>query len=159
MSTTDAEAQPETADALLARLRRLDRDGRIAIVIDPRHLDHIDSPVASEADGNIWVFGLILLAVAGGAWQGVPVGLAVAALGLLLYFTAGRAYKHRRIVRRVHETGLDSLETWRKVWRFPAYRLPLLRSRLGWRAPCRLQRTVHTSSSASIPGNISFPRS
>lgn len=119
MSPNDAEALPETADALLARLRRLDRDGRIEIVIDPRHLDHIDSPVASEADGNIWVYGLILLAVVVGGWKGVPAGLAVAAAGAVLYFTAGRAYKHRRIVRRVRESGLRSLETWRTLWRFP----------------------------------------
>jgi len=118
MSSTDAEASPETADQLLARLRLLDRDGRVEIVIDPRHLDHMDSPVASEADGNIWVYGLILLAVAAGGWKGVPVGLAVAALGAAVYFTAGRAYKHRRIVRRVRETGLESLATWRKLWRF-----------------------------------------
>ena len=119
MSPSDAEAPPETADALLARLRRLDRDGRIEIVIDPRQLDHIDSPVASEADGNIWVYGLILLAVLAGWWKGVPLGFAAAALGAVLYVTAGRAYRHRRIVRRVRARGLESLETWRKLWRFP----------------------------------------
>ncbi len=118
MSPSDAAAPPETADALLARLRRLDRDGRIEIVIDPRQLDHIDSPVASEADGNIWVYGLVLLVVLAGGWKGVPVGLAAAAVGIVLYFTAGRAYKHRRIVRRVRARGLESLETWRKLWRF-----------------------------------------
>jgi hypothetical protein len=118
MSATDGEAPPETAEALLARLRRLDRDGRIEIVIEPRHLDHIDSPVASEADGNIWVYGLILLAVLAGAWQGLLLGLAAAAAGAVLYFTAGRAYKHRRIERRVREKGLASLATWRRLWRF-----------------------------------------
>jgi hypothetical protein len=119
MSQSEAEAPPETADTLLARLRRLDRDGRIEIVIDPRQLDHIDSPVASEADGNIWVYGLILLAVLAGWWKGVPLGLAAAVLGAVLYGTAGRAYRHRRIVRRVRTRGLESLETWRKLWRFP----------------------------------------
>lgn len=118
MSPDDAEGPPETADALLARLRRLDRDGRIEIVIDPRHLDHIDSPVASEADGNIWIYGLILLAVVAGGWKGVVAGLAVGAAGVVLYLTVGRAYKHRRIVRRVRERGLESVETWRKLWRF-----------------------------------------
>lgn len=118
MNATDTETPPETAEALLAELRRLDRDGRIEILIEPSHLDHIDSPVASEADGNIWVYGLILLVVIAGAWKGLVVGLGAAAVGAALYFTAGRTYMHRRIERRVREKGLESLETWRRLWRF-----------------------------------------
>jgi hypothetical protein len=123
MSPSDAEASPETADGLLARLRRLDRDGRIEIVIDPRQLDHIDSPVASEADGNIWIYGSVAVAGALLIWRGVVPALVALAIGVALYLSVGRAYVHRRIERRVREKAMASAETWRQVWRFPGLTL------------------------------------
>lgn len=113
-----AAAPTESAESLLAALRRLDRDGRIEIRIDPRRLTHIDSPVASEAEGNIWVYGAIGLALAAWWWLGMLPGLVTLGVGLALYLTLGRAYLYRRIERRVHEKALLSLETWRTLWRF-----------------------------------------
>lgn len=111
-------APPESAETLLAALRRLDGEGRLEIRIEPRHLTHIDSPVASEADGNLWIYGFLILAVALGLWRGLVPGLAMLGLGIAVYLTAGRAYMHRRIERRVREKALASVETWRKLWRF-----------------------------------------
>lgn len=111
-------APPESAEAMLAALRRLDGEGRLEIRIDPRQLAHIDSPVASEADGNIWVYGGLALAATLFLWRGLIPGLAGLGLGVAVYFTLGRAYMHRRIERRVREKALVSLETWRKLWRF-----------------------------------------
>jgi hypothetical protein len=109
---------PETAEALLARLRQLDSEGRIAIAIEPRRLYHIDSPVASEVDANLWVYGLILLAALAWWWRGFALALPVALVGIALYLTLGRALMYRRIARRVREKGLANLETWRTLWRF-----------------------------------------
>ncbi len=113
-----AETGPETAEALLAALRRLDGEGRLVLRIDPAFLAHMDSPVASEADGNIWVYGFLAVAMALFLWRGVVPGLAALAAGLAVYFLLGRPYMHRRIERRVRERALGSLETWRKLWRF-----------------------------------------
>lgn len=117
------QAAPESAEALLASLRRLEREGRLELRIDPRPLGHIDSPVASEADGNIWVYGVVGLAGALLLWRGVVAALAVVAVGAVLYVTLGRAYVHRRIERRVREQALASPEAWRKLWRFPGLTL------------------------------------
>ncbi len=113
-----SETAPESAEALLAALRRLDAEGRLVLRIEPRRLTHIDSPVASEADGNIWVYGFLALAAALWLWRGAVPGLAALGAGLAVYATLGRAYMHRRIERRVRGTALGSLETWRKLWRF-----------------------------------------
>jgi len=113
-----AAAPTESAEMLLAALRRLDREGRVEIRIDARGLDHIDSPVASEADGNIWIYPAVALALLAWWWRGMLPGFATLAAGVALYLTLGRAYQRRRIERRVHEKALLSLETWRKLWRF-----------------------------------------
>jgi hypothetical protein len=113
-----SEATLETAETLLAALRRLDSEGKLEIRIEPRHLTHIDSPVASEADGNIWIYGFLALAVALTLWRGLIPGVAMLGLGIAVYLTFGRAYMHRRIERRVREKALISVEAWRKLWRF-----------------------------------------
>ena len=94
------ETPPETAAELLAALRRLAGERKIDIEVDPRRLNHIDSPVASEADGNIWVYGAVGLAALLLWWKGIVPAVAVVAVGALLYLTLGRAYVHRRIERR-----------------------------------------------------------
>lgn len=117
-----SEAPPEAAE-LLSVLRRLVGEGKIDIAVDPRRLNHIDSPVASEADGNIWVYGAVGIAALLLWWKGPVPAVAVLAVGALLYLTLGRAYIHRRIERRVREKALNDLEVWRKLWRFPGLRL------------------------------------
>jgi hypothetical protein len=113
-----SETPPEAAE-LLAALRRLAGERKIDIEVDPRRLNHIDSPVASEADGNIWVYAAVGLAALLLWWKGLVPAVAVLAVGALLYLTFGRAYIHRRIERRVREKALNDLEVWRKLWRFP----------------------------------------
>jgi hypothetical protein len=117
-----SETPPEAAE-LLAALRRLVVERKIDIEIDPRRLNHIDSPVASEADGNVWVYAAVAIAALLLWWKGPLPAVAVIAVGALLYLTLGRAYVHRRIERRVREKALNNLDVWRKLWRFPGLRL------------------------------------
>jgi hypothetical protein len=117
-----SETPPEAAE-LLASLRRLAGERKIDLDIDPRRLNHIDSPVASEADGNIWVYSAVGLAALLLWWKGIVPAVAVLAVGALVYVTLGRAYVHRRIERRVREKALNDLEIWRKLWRFPGLQL------------------------------------
>lgn len=108
----------QSAEMLLAALRRLEREGRLELRIDPRPLRHIDSPVASEADGNIWIYAALAIAGVLLLWRGLIAALAALVLGFALYFTVGRVYVNRRIERRVRDETLDSLDRWRKLWRF-----------------------------------------
>ena len=124
MATDDPPAAAaDSAESLLAALRRLDGEGRLEIRIEPRRLTHIDSPVASEADGNIWVYGGLVAAGGLWFWQGLTAGAAALAATLLVYVTLGRRYVHRRIERRVRQEALASVETWRRLWRFPGLTL------------------------------------
>ncbi len=79
-----------SADELFRDLRLLIERGDLRLELDLVRLDHIDSPVAVEADSNVWVYGLILVCVAafwqGGTWPGV----AAIGMSLLLYFTVAR---------------------------------------------------------------------
>jgi len=119
----DLSETPPEAGELLAALRRLTNERKVDIEVDPRRLNHIDSPVASEADGNIWVYGAVGIAALLLWWKGPVPAVAVVAVGALLYFTLGRAYIHHRIEQRVREKALQDLELWRKLWRFPGLRL------------------------------------
>jgi hypothetical protein len=109
---------PESAEALLALLRRFAVEGRVEILVDARPLNHIDSPVALESDGNRWAYAILVLTAALWWRQGPAAGLAGLGSGVLLYLTLGRVWLRRRIERRVREQALENLETWRRVWRF-----------------------------------------
>jgi hypothetical protein len=113
-----SSAPAASASELLAALRRLAAEGKVTMTIAPERLNHIDSPVAVEADGNIWAYAFLLAAALVGWRWGVIAGLMALALGVALYFTLGRAYVHRRIERRVRRDALQDLEKWRKLWRF-----------------------------------------
>jgi hypothetical protein len=118
----DALAAPpvtgESAGELLVALRRGVAEGRVELGVEPRRLNHIDSPVAFEADGNIWAYAALLIAgLLWWRWGMVP-GLAALAVGVVVYLTLGRAYMYRRIERRVRGAALEDLEKWRKLWRF-----------------------------------------
>lgn len=113
--TTPAQ---ESAAELLAALRQLAMAQEVEIRIEPKRLNHIDSPVAVEADGNIWAYGFLVAAVLAGWQWGLLVGGATLVLGVLVYMTVGRAYVHRRIERRVRQDALADLAKWRKLWRF-----------------------------------------
>jgi tetratricopeptide (TPR) repeat protein len=115
-----AEPVPDGASAsdLLRALGALHQAGKIALRLDYKRLNHIDSPVGVEADSNIWAYAAILAVVlawfAGGA---VAAGVA-APLGIALYYTAGVAYVRHRLKRRVVERALGNVDLWRRLWRF-----------------------------------------
>ncbi len=114
---------PEGAGELLAALRRHLADGKVEMRIAPRTLNHIDSPVAVEADGNVWAYAfLFIAALLWWRWGAAP-GLGALVVGVAVYLTLGRAYVHRRIERRVREQALHDVEKWRKLWRFPGLTL------------------------------------
>ena len=52
----------ESAGALLAALRRGVAEGSVDLHVEPKRLNHIDSPVAFEADGNIWAYAALFIA-------------------------------------------------------------------------------------------------
>jgi hypothetical protein len=110
LSASDAE--------LLRTLRAGVDEGRVRLEFDHRRLDHMDSPVAVQADSNIWIYAGILVTAAVWWRLGTRAGLAAAALSLLLYLAAGRRYVRRRVERRVREVALQDTAVWRKLWRF-----------------------------------------
>ncbi len=107
-----------SAEDLFRELRRLIARGTLRLELDIARLNHIDSPVVVEADSNAWVYGLLAVCAMifwrTGPWPGV----AAVAASLALYFTAGRRYVRRRLIRRVHERALGDGEVWRRLWRF-----------------------------------------
>jgi hypothetical protein len=107
-----------TASDLLAALRRGVAKGEVELRVEPKRLTHIDSPVAVEADGNIWAYAALLIAALLWWGWGVTAGMAALVLGVAAYATLGRAYIHRRIERRVRREALDDIDKWRRLWRF-----------------------------------------
>lgn len=119
MSLADGAAPTEeTAEKLFSTLHRLRADGKVALRLDYKRLSHMDSPVGSEADGNIWAYGCLALTAAAWWFRGWQVAVAIAVAGVLAYFTLGRLYMHRRIRRRVDDKGLADLALWRRMWNF-----------------------------------------
>ena len=87
--------------ALLKVLARACRSGVVAIEGDCVRLQHIHSPVMSQADGNQWV--LAIGAVFGLIWWFLSLrwALGVLPIGIVLYWTIGRKAIWRRLMRRV----------------------------------------------------------
>jgi hypothetical protein len=116
-----AETRPTTgegASELLIALRRRVADGAVELRVEPKRLNHIDNPVALEADGNIWAYAALFIAALLWWRLGMAYGLGALVVGIVIYLTFGRAYVHRRIEQRVRRDALDDLDTWRKLWRF-----------------------------------------
>jgi hypothetical protein len=114
----DSMMNDPTPAELMRMLRGLVAGGALRLELDFKRLDHMDCPVAVEADSNVWIYAGVALCCAafwlGGLWIG---GGAVAAC-LVLYLTVGRGYVHRRLRRRIDERALNDSETWRRLWRF-----------------------------------------
>lgn len=102
---------------LLDELRAAQEDGRVAIRLDLKKLDHMDSPIAVQADSSMWIFGLIV--AAGVIWwfAGTPAGIAAVVVGAIAYATIGRRTVERKMRRRFFEVGLKNIGDWRKLWR------------------------------------------
>jgi hypothetical protein len=152
---------PDEAD-LLRRLAALVGAGRVVLTIDRGKLSHIDFPLALEADGNRWVYGLAAL-TALAVWQcGPPIGAAAAVASVVVYQTIGRAVIARRLLVRIHEQGLTSLDIWRRLWRFGGVILlpddgePWQGPDRSWMALVR-EMTEQTVPSTALPRSL--PRS
>ncbi len=91
-SPTASPIAGDDAEALFAALGRLSRAGQISMRFDYKKLEQMDSPVGSEADGNIWAYGGIALALASWWFAGWQAASAVAVIGIAAYMTLGRAY-------------------------------------------------------------------
>jgi hypothetical protein len=107
-----------SADELFRALRGLLSRGALRLELDLARLDQIDSPVAVEADSNIWVYGAIAICAVAFWLGGFYPGIAAIAVSLAVYFTVARRYVRRRLLRRVNERALGDIETWRRLWRF-----------------------------------------
>ena len=118
-STGPLVQEPDRRDdrALLKLLARACRSGVVAIEGDAVRLQHIHSPVMSQADGNQWV--LAIGAVFGLVWWAFSLrwALGTLPLGIVLYWTIGRKTIWRRLMRRVDDR-LDDPLAWNKLWEF-----------------------------------------
>ncbi len=87
-------------------------------MVEAKRFDHMDSPVAVDADSNLWFYGLIV--VAGVIWwfAGTYYGVAALAAAAIIYGTIGRGIVERKLRRRFFEIGLKDIMNWRKLWRF-----------------------------------------
>jgi hypothetical protein len=115
---TSPAATEETARELFRALVRLHGERKIVLRCDYKRLEHIDSPVGSEADGNIWAYAVLALVLLTFWFAGWKIAGAVAVAGIVAYYTAGRAYVRKKIQRRVEERALGELDVWQKLWRF-----------------------------------------
>lgn len=114
---TEAE-HDQSAEALFRALGALVRRGEIALRLDFARLDHMDSPVAVQAEGNRWAYAIIAAALLALWRAGGLAALGVAVAGFLAYYVLGRRRLHRRLEQRVMEGALTSLALWRALWRW-----------------------------------------
>ncbi len=145
-------AETETAADLLRALNGFCLDGTIALRLDFRRLNQMDSPVAVEADSNIWIYGLLALVGVVYYFVGWQASLGVFIAGTVAYFTIGRRYVHQRVEKRVRETALTDTTVWQKLWRFGGVTL-VTKTRADCAAPggnwIGLVRTVRSGSTGT----------
>jgi hypothetical protein len=113
-----SETPPESERDLLAKLNQMVESGRLHLAVDRSKLSHLDFPMSSEADGNLWVYSLAPLSALIGWYFGLWAGLGAGAIAIALYQTLGKTYIARRLERRIRERGLKETDTWRALWRF-----------------------------------------
>ena len=117
--TEEVTAAPvESEREMLTRLDQLVQAGTLRLTVDRSKLSHMDFPLGLEADGNIWVYGM-MAATAVIWWRlGSWAGLAAAIVSFLAYQTLGKAYVARRLDRRIRDKALKDVDSWRALWRF-----------------------------------------
>jgi hypothetical protein len=112
-------SDPESDErALLAELRRLVGSGAVRLELDRRKIEHIDFPLAVQADGNRWIYAAAALTALAFWRLGLVAGVAAAIAGFVLYRTLGLRFMARRLDARIRERGLYSVDQWRRLWRF-----------------------------------------
>lgn len=112
-----------TDSELLARLRAMLASGAVALDVDATRLNHMDSPVAVEAEANRWLAVMIVVCGAAFWFGGWPAGAAALVLSAALWLLYVRRWLRRRVERRVRVRALDDIGTWRRLWRFGGVRL------------------------------------
>lgn len=112
------EIPKDSAVDLFRTLQALVAERSLALRFDYRRLQHIDCPVGSEADGNIWAYAVLVAALAAFGLGGLAWAIAVSAWGAVIYLTLGLGYVRRRIRRRIQENALQNLTLWQRLWRF-----------------------------------------
>ncbi len=102
---------------LLDMLETAHREGRITIVIEAVRLDHMDSPIAVDADSTRWLYGLVV--AVGLIWwfAGTDYGVRALIAAALIYATFGRHMVERNLRRRFFDIGIKDILIWRKLWR------------------------------------------
>jgi hypothetical protein len=108
----------ETAAQLFRTLVQLHDQGKVSLHLDFGRLNHMDSPVGVEADSNIWAYGGVALALLAFWLGGTYWALGVAAAGIAIYYTIGRAYVRKRLGRRIEERAFRDIDLWQKLWRW-----------------------------------------
>jgi hypothetical protein len=103
---------------LLSRLETLVRTERLHLEIDRRKMAHLDFPLASEIDGNIFVYPSLAISALIGWTMGMAAAAAAVAASFLCYQTLGKRFIERRLRRRILDRGLTELTLWRSLWRF-----------------------------------------
>jgi hypothetical protein len=118
-------APRETDESLFDRLRAAMNAGQVSLRLDFKRLRQGDSPVANQADGNVWFIAsgaaVALAWLATGKLTHIPgwmVGGPVLLAAIALHFKVARPYVSRRIEKRVYDTGIKDIANWRKLWRF-----------------------------------------
>lgn len=102
---------------LLRMLDSAQREGRVTIQIDAQRLDHMDSPIAVDAESTRWIYGLAVLVAALWWYGGAEYGVRALIAAVVIYATLGRHLVERNLRRRFFATGIKDIITWRKLWR------------------------------------------
>ena len=120
MSESDAPIAPreDTAPELFRVLQRLIADGRVELRLEFKRLNHMDSPVGSEADSNIFAYAVLAVALFMIWWRGWIAAGITALVGIVFYYSIGLAYVRKRVRRRVEQRALGELDVWQRLWRF-----------------------------------------
>ena len=110
---------------LLEILRSAEADGRVIIGLDPRKLDHIDSPISIQAESTRWIYGLMAGVLVVWWFGGAYAAIGAIAAGALIYATIGRRQVERNVRRRFYSLAVTDIGVWRKLWRLEGITLSL----------------------------------
>ena len=109
---------PTRTDAeLLASLRELVEAGEVRLALDAAKLNHMDSPVAVQAESTRWFAAMAAAVLACGWFLGwIAAGGAFLA-SIAIWFAVVLPSVARRIRFRVESQALAEVEIWRKLWK------------------------------------------
>ena len=126
-TTPEPPPQPgsETDASLYERLCAAIDGGEVTLAFDLRRLRQGDSPVAIQADGNVWFLPSALAVVGGwlavGKYTDIPsweVGVPLLVAAVVIHLTVARRYVERRLEKRVAVFARKDVASWRRLWKF-----------------------------------------